>query len=267
MVAGFDRYFQIAPCFRDEDARADRSPGEFYQLDMEMSFVEQEDVFAVIEPVVHGVFEEFTDWEIAPPPFPRIPFAEAMLKYGTDKPDLRNPLEIGDCAEAFRGGGFGLFARAIDKGAVVRAIPAPGVGDRPRSFFDKLNGWARDEGWPGLGYIVFGDGGGRGPIANNLEPDRVERIRSIMGAADGDAVFFACDRPDRATRARRPRADPVGGGARAFGTERVPVLLDRGLSDVRMGRDRTQDRVQPQTPSPCPRGGWRPSIPETPWTS
>ena len=198
MVAGFDRYFQIAPCFRDEDARADRSPGEFYQLDMEMSFVEQEDVFAVMEPVMHGVFEEFTDREISPPPFPRIPFAEAMLKYGTDKPDLRNPLEIGDCTEAFRGGAFGLFGRAIDKGAVVRAIPAPGAGGRPRGFFDRLNDWARGEGWPGLGYVVFEDGGGKGPIANNLEPERVERIGSIMGAADGDAVFFACDRPDRA---------------------------------------------------------------------
>ena len=198
MVAGFDRYFQIAPCFRDEDARADRSPGEFYQLDMEMSFVEQEDVFAVMEPVMHGVFEEFTDREITPPPFPRIPFAEAMLKYGTDKPDLRNPLEIGDCTEAFRGGGFGLFGRAIDKGAVVRAIPAPGASGRPRGFFDRLNDWARGEGWPGLGYVVFEDGGGKGPIANNLEPERVERIGSIMGAAAGDAVFFACDRPDRA---------------------------------------------------------------------
>ena len=198
MVAGFDRYFQIAPCFRDEDARADRSPGEFYQLDMEMSFVEQEDVFEVIEPVMHGVFEEFTNWEITPRPFPRIPFAEAMLKYGTDKPDLRNPLQISDCTGPFEGGGFGLFSRAIEKGAVVRAIPAPGAGGRPRSFFDKLNDWVRDDGWPGLGYIVFEEDGGKGPIANNLEAERVEQIKAIADAADGDAVFFACDRPDRA---------------------------------------------------------------------
>ena len=198
MVAGFDRYFQIAPCFRDEDARADRSPGEFYQLDVEMSFVEQDDVFDAIEPVMFAVFDEFTDWEVTPQPFPRIPFAEAMLKYGTDKPDLRNPLEICDCTEAFAGGGFGIFDRAIGKGAVVRAIPAPGAAGQPRSFFDKLNDWAREEGWPGLGYIVFEDGGGKGPIANNLEDDRVGRVRSLTGAGDGDAVFFACDQPERA---------------------------------------------------------------------
>ena len=198
MIAGFDRYFQIAPCFRDEDARADRSPGEFYQLDVEMSFVEQEDVFAAIEPVMFGVFDEFTDWEISPQPFPRIPYAEAMLKYGTDKPDLRNPLEISDCTEAFRGGGFGLFDRAIEKGAVVRAIPAPGAGSRPRSFFDKLNDWARAEGWPGLGYIVFEDSGGKGPIAKNLEADRVSQVQAVTAAADGDAIFFACDQPSRA---------------------------------------------------------------------
>tara|TARA_B100000029_G_C17563284_1_gene954166 strand:- start:357 stop:2099 length:1743 start_codon:yes stop_codon:yes gene_type:complete len=198
MVAGFDRYFQIAPCFRDEDARADRSPGEFYQLDVEMSFVEQDDVFDAIEPVMFAVFDEFTDWDVTPQPFPRIPFAEAMLKYGTDKPDLRNPLEICDCTEAFAGGGFGIFDRAIGKGAVVRAIPAPGAAGQPRSFFDKLNDWAREEGWPGLGYIVFEDGGGKGPIANNLEDDRVGRVRSLTGAGDGDAVFFACDQPERA---------------------------------------------------------------------
>jgi aspartyl-tRNA synthetase len=198
MVAGFDRYFQIAPCFRDEDARADRSPGEFYQLDVEMSFVEQNDVFEAIEPVMFGVFDEFTNWHVTPQPFPKIPFAEAILKYGTDKPDLRNPLEINDCTEVFAGGGFGLFDRAIGKGAVVRAIPAPGAGGQPRSFFDKLNDWAREEGWPGLGYIVFEDDGGKGPIANNLEEDRVAQIRSLMGLGDGDAVFFACDQSDRA---------------------------------------------------------------------
>ncbi len=200
MVSGFDRYFQIAPCFRDEDARADRSPGEFYQLDMEMSFVEQEDVFNAIEPVMAGIFEEFTGKTIARP-FVRIPYAESMLKYGSDKPDLRNPIEISDVTEAFRGSGFGIFANSIEKGAVVRAIPAPGAASRPRSFFDKLNDWAREEGWPGLGYIQFTDeveGGAKGPIAKNLDPDRIAAIREIVGAKAGDAVFFACDQPGKA---------------------------------------------------------------------
>src|SRR5690606_28033718 len=145
MIAGFDRYFQIAPCFRDEDGRADRSPGEFYQLDFEMSFVTQDDVFAAIEPVLHGIFEEFGQGRaVTPPPFPRIPFEESMLKYGTDMPDLRNPLIIADVTEIWRGTGFKIFAGAIDKGAVVRAIPAPGAATQPRSFFDKLNDWARE---------------------------------------------------------------------------------------------------------------------------
>ena len=198
MIAGFDRYFQIAPCFRDEDARADRSPGEFYQLDMEMSFVEQEDVFAAIEPVMHGLFEEFSDWPVTALPFPRIPYAEAMLKYGSDKPDLRNPLEICDVTEAFRGSNFGIFAKAIDKGAVVRAIPAPGSGSRPRSFFDKTNDWARAEGWPGLGCVIFEAGGGKGPIAKNLGEERVDQLRALSGLSDGDALFFACDVPAKA---------------------------------------------------------------------
>ncbi|HSR72370.1 MAG TPA: aspartate--tRNA ligase, partial [Kiloniellales bacterium] len=147
MVAGFDRYFQIAPCFRDEDSRADRSPGEFYQLDFEMSFVTQDDVFSAIEPVLAGLFEEFADGRrVSPPPFPRIPYDEALLMYGVDKPDLRNPIEIRDVSETFRGSGFGIFARAVEKGAVVRAIPAPGAGSKPRSFFDKLNDWAREGG-------------------------------------------------------------------------------------------------------------------------
>ena len=199
MIAGFDRYFQIAPCFRDEDARADRSPGEFYQLDVEMSFVEQEDVFAAIEPVMHGLFEEFSDWPVTNLPFPRIPYAEAMLKYGSDKPDLRNPLEICDVTEAFRGSNFGIFAKAIDKGSVVRAVPAPGSGERPRSFFDKTNDWARAEGWPGLGYVIFEKGGGgKGPIAKNLGEERVAELRRISGLGDGDALFFACDAPAKA---------------------------------------------------------------------
>ncbi len=199
MIAGFDRYFQIAPCFRDEDARADRSPGEFYQLDFEMSFVTQEDVFNAVEPVIAGVFEEFADGRsVTKPPFPRIPYDESMLKYGSDKPDLRNPLVITDVTEAFRGSNFGIFARAVEGGAVVRAIPAPGAATQPRSFFDKLNDWAREQGAAGLGYIVFDGGEAKGPIARNLEPARTEAIREAAGLRDGDAVFFACDKPNAA---------------------------------------------------------------------
>ena len=201
MIAGFDRYFQIAPCFRDEDSRADRSPGEFYQLDLEMSFVTQEDVFAAIEPVMAGVFEEFAGGRrVTAPPFPRIPFAEAMLKYGSDKPDLRNPIEIRDVTEAFRGSGFGIFAKAIEGGAVVRAIPAPGAGGRPRSFFDKMNDWARESGAAGLGYIIFAGNEAKGPIARNLDAERVARIEEDAGVRDGDAVFFACDKPNGAAK-------------------------------------------------------------------
>jgi aspartyl-tRNA synthetase len=196
MVAGFDRYFQIAPCFRDEDGRADRSPGEFYQLDFEMSFVTQEDVFAAIEPVLQGIFEEFgRGRKVTPAPFPRITYDDAMLNYGSDKPDLRNPLLISDVTECFRDSEFGLFARAItEKSAVVRAIPAPGAGEKPRSFFDKLNDWAREQGAGGLGYIIFAPEGAKGPIAKNLAPERIEAIRAATGAKDGDAVFFACDK-------------------------------------------------------------------------
>lgn len=201
MVSGFDRYFQIAPCFRDEDARKDRSPGEFYQLDLEMSYVTQDDVFAAVEPVIHGVFEEFSEGrKISSRPFPRLPYADAILKYGSDKPDLRNPIVIADVTEAFRGSNFGIFAKAIDKGAVVRAIPAPGAAPRPRSFFDKLNEWARAEGWPGLGYIIYEGGEAKGPIAKNLDAERLSKIRELAGVKDGDAVFFACDKPANAAK-------------------------------------------------------------------
>jgi aspartyl-tRNA synthetase len=196
MVAGFDRYFQIAPCFRDEDGRADRSPGEFYQLDFEMSFVTQEDVFAAIEPVLQGVFEEFGQGRaVTKAPFPRIRYDDALLLYGSDKPDLRNPLTIADVTAAFAGSEFGLFARAIaDKAAVVRAIPAPGAAGRPRSFFDRLNEWAREQGMGGLGYVIFGPEGPRGPIAKNLSAERVAQIQQAVGANAGDAVFFTCDK-------------------------------------------------------------------------
>jgi len=194
MVAGFDRYFQIAPCFRDEDARADRSPGEFYQLDLEMSFATQEDVFSTMEPVLHGLFEEFADGkEVTPYPFPRIPYRESIAKYGTDKPDLRNPLVMQDVSEAFRGGGFGVFARMLEtpKNAVW-AIPAPGGGSR--AFCDRMNSWAQSEGQPGLGYVFWREENGAeeaaGPIARNLGPERTQAIRDQLGLKVGDAAFF-----------------------------------------------------------------------------
>jgi len=192
MVAGFDRYFQIAPCFRDEDARADRSPGEFYQLDFEMSFVTQEDVFAAIEPVLHGVFEEFARGRaVTPAPFPRIAYRDAMLRYGNDKPDLRNPIEITDVSEHFRGSGFGIFARLVEAGSVVRAIPAPGAGARSRKFFDDMNDWARREGYTGLGYVNIKDGEPAGPIAKNHGPEATARLIEALGLGPDDGVFFA----------------------------------------------------------------------------
>ena len=200
MIAGFDRYFQIAPCFRDEDARADRSPGEFYQLDLEMAFVTQEDVFAAVEPVLHGVFSEFTDWSVTEPPFPRIPWREAMLRYGTDKPDLRIPIHIAEATHVFRGSGFRVFAGAIEKGAVVRAIPAPGAAAQPRSFFDRMIAFAQEQGAKGLGYIVFAEGEARGPVAKFLDPVRLEQLRQAADLEEGDAVFFTCAREAEAAR-------------------------------------------------------------------
>ncbi len=192
MVAGFDRYFQIAPCFRDEDARADRSPGEFYQLDVEMSFVTQEDVFEAIEPVLQGLFEEFAKGKSVTKKFPRIPYREAMLKYGSDKPDLRNPLIIVDVSEEF--GSNDVSFKAF-KGKTVRAIPAPGAASQPRSFFDKLNEWARSEGAPGLGYVIFEDEDGalvgRGPIAKFIPGAALESMAKKAGVKAGDALFFS----------------------------------------------------------------------------
>ena len=201
MVAGFDRYFQIAPCFRDEASRADRSPGEFYQLDFEMSYVTQDDVFNTIEPVIAGVFEEFSEGRaVSKPPFLRIPYDQSMLQFGSDKPDLRNPIRIADVTEQFAGSGFGLFARIAASGGIVRAIPAPGGGSQPRSFFDKLNDWAKAEGAGGLGYIVYDADGPKGPIARNLEADRAEKIRVAAGLNPGDAVFFVAGKKDTAPK-------------------------------------------------------------------
>ena len=212
MVAGFDRYFQIAPCFRDEDARADRSPGEFYQLDIEMSFVTQEDVFEAVEPVLRGVFETFGGGRPVTQKFPMIAYRDAMLKYGVDKPDLRNPLQICDVSAEFAQDSvsFKAFKNVIAAGGVVRAIPAPGAAAQPRSFFDKLNDWARSEGAPGLGYVIFEDEGGvltgKGPIAKFIPADVQAAIAAKAGVKAGDAVFFACDQPAKAAR--------LAGGAR-----------------------------------------------------
>ena len=225
MMAGFDRYFQIAPCFRDEDPRADRLPGEFYQLDVEMSFVEQEDVFAAMEPVIRGVFEEFAGGKpVTPSPWPRIPYAEAMRKYGSDKPDLRNPIVMQNVSEHFRGSGFKVFARLLETPKnEVWAIPAPGGGQR--TFCDRMNSWAQGEGQPGLGYIFFDrpttrrEGrrqdatgvGARGPIANNIGPERTEAIRTQLGLKAGDAVFLRRRRSRQIRQIRRPRAHQTSG--------------------------------------------------------
>jgi len=196
MVAGFDRYFQIAPCFRDEDARADRSPGEFYQLDLEMSFVTQQDVFDAVEPVIRSVFEEFANGKPVTPKFPLIPYADALRKYGSDKPDLRNPIVMQDVSEAFRGSGFKIFAKILETpGNAVWAIPAPKGGNR--AFCDRMNSWAQGEGQPGLGYIFWREGeeGGAGPLAKNIGPERTKQIADQMKLGIGDACFFVAGKP------------------------------------------------------------------------
>ena len=206
MVAGFDRYFQIAPCFRDEDARADRSPGEFYQLDLEMSFVTQEDVFQAVEPVLHDLFVAFGQGKRVTESFPRIPYAEAMQKYGSDKPDLRIPIEMQDVTAAFEGSGFKIFAGMIEKDPAVRVWAIPAKTGGSRAFCDRMNSWAQDEGQPGLGYIFFRDGEGAGPLAKNIGTERTEAIRTQLALEDGDAVFFCAGKPkefaDFAGRAR-----------------------------------------------------------------
>ncbi len=196
MMAGFDRYFQIAPCFRDEDPRADRLPGEFYQLDLEMSFVTQEDVFAAVEPVITGIFEEFGGGRPVTRSWPRIPYAESMAKYGTDKPDLRNPLVMQDVSDIMRGSGFKVFARILEEPKNrVWAIPAPGGGSR--AFCDRMNSWAQGEGQPGLGYIMWKEGAGAGPVANNIGPEKTGAVRAQLGLADGDACFFVAGDPEK----------------------------------------------------------------------
>lgn len=201
MVSGFDRYFQIAPCFRDEDARADRSPGEFYQLDIEMSFVTQQEIFDTVEPIIYGLFEEFApSAQTTKPPFVQIPFRESMAKYGTDKPDLRNPLIIEDVSDIFEGSGFGLFAKAVEGGSFVRAIRTPSTASRPRSWFDKMNGYAVENQMGGLGYISFAEDGNKGPIAKNLDEDRIQKLVERTGAQKGDSIFFICGKGLKAVK-------------------------------------------------------------------
>jgi aspartyl-tRNA synthetase len=212
MISGFDRYFQIAPCFRDEDARADRSPGEFYQLDIEMSFVTQADVFDAVEPVMRGVFEEFANGKPVTKKFPLIPYAEALRKYGSDKPDLRNPIEMQNVTEHFKGSGFKIFAKMIenDPATEVWAIPAPTGGNR--AFCDRMNSWAQGEGQPGLGYIFWREGeeGGAGPLAKNIGPERTTAIRDQLGLKIGDAAFFIAGKPKDFVKFAGPARTKVG---------------------------------------------------------
>ena len=212
MVSGFDRYFQIAPCFRDEDARADRSPGEFYQLDVEMSFVTQEDVFEAVEPVLRGVFEEFAGGKPVTPKFPLIAYADSMRQYGTDKPDLRNPIKMQDVTAHFRGSGFKIFANMIDGDSAVEvwAIPAPTGGNR--AFCDRMNSWAQSEGQPGLGYIFWREGeeGGAGPVAKNVGPERTTAMREQLGLKVGDAAFFVAGKPKDFVKFAGPARNKVG---------------------------------------------------------
>ena len=212
MVSGFDKYFQIAPCFRDEDSRADRSPGEFYQLDLEMSYVEQEDVFHAVEPVIREVFTKFSNRKIDAV-FPKITYKDSMLKYGNDKPDLRFTLEIKDVTDFFANSGFTIFAKSIENGAVVRGIPGPHCGSR--SVADRMNSWAQGEGAPGMGYIIFGEGTAKGPIANALGIDKSLEMKALFDLKDGDALFFSCANENEA--------------ANLAGKARVKIANDREL--------------------------------------
>lgn len=261
MIAGFDRYFQIAPCFRDEDARADRSPGEFYQLDMEMSFVTQEDVFSTIEPVLQGVFEEFSQFTgekftVDSAPFVRISYEDSMLKYGNDKPDLRNPLIIADVSTVFQRPDveFRAFNEQVSAGAVVRAIRAPNAAARPRSFFDKLNDWAKNEGAPGLGYVIFEQDSCKGPIAKFLSAEAIAELKNLTNAEDTDAVFFVCD----AVR----KAASLAGKARTKIAEELDIVDKKSFKfcwivDFPMYEldDKTGEIVFSHNPFSMPQGG------------
>ncbi|MEY8838085.1 aspartate--tRNA ligase, partial [Cribrihabitans sp. XS_ASV171] len=223
MVSGFDKYFQIAPCFRDEDPRADRSPTDFYQLDMEMSFVEQQDVFDTIQPVLTGIFEEFGGGRKVDQVWPQISYADAALWYGTDKPDLRNPIKMQDCSEHFRGSGFAIFAKLLEQdGTEIRAIPAPGGGSR--KFCDRMNAFAQKEGLPGMGYIFWREGSdgmeAAGPLAKNIGPERTEAIRQQLGLGQGDAAFFLGGKPKSFERVAGKARDVIGAELNLTETDR-----------------------------------------------
>ncbi|HIQ19110.1 MAG TPA: aspartate--tRNA ligase [Novosphingobium capsulatum] len=225
MVAGFDRYFQIAPCFRDEDPRADRLPGEFYQLDLEMSFVTQEEIWETMEPVIGGVFEAFAQGKPVTPvgQFPRIAYDEAMLKYGSDKPDLRNPLIISDVSQHFTASGFGLFEKIVGSGGVVRAIPAPNTAEKSRKFFDEMNDWARAEGHAGLGYVTRKGGEFGGPIAKNHGTEGMEKLYAELGLGENDGLFFAAGKVEQAAKLAGAARTRVGN---------LLGLIDEGRYDL-----------------------------------
>lgn len=255
MVAGFDRYFQIAPCFRDEDSRADRSPGEFYQLDFEMSFVTQDDVFAAIEPVLYGLFKEFGSGKtVDSAPFVRIAYDDSMLKYGCDKPDLRIPLVCSDVSQVFVDSDFGIFAKAVAAGKVVRAIPAPNAAQKPRSFFDKLNGWAQEQGAAGLGYIVFDNGETKGPIAKFLDAPRLATLKQTAGVNDGDAVFFVCDNASDVGKIVAPARVKIGEelGLKEDNAFRFCWVVDFPLYEL---DDKTGQIIFSHNPFSMPQGG------------
>ena len=210
MASGFDRYFQIAPCFRDEDARADRSPGEFYQLDIEMSFVTQDDILNTVEPILRDLFEEFSSNKKITKTFPRIPYLESISKYGTDKPDLRNPIEMSDVTEVFKDSGFKIFSESIKKDDNVKVWGIPAKGGGSRAFCDKMNSWAIKEGQPGLGYIFFKEGSGSGPIAKNIGEEKTAFIRNKFNLNDNDAVFFICGIPKNFLTFASSARDKIG---------------------------------------------------------
>lgn len=258
MVAGFDRYFQIAPCFRDEDGRADRL-AEFYQLDMEMSFVAQEDIFAIMTPVIGSIFEQYSDWTGTPHRvewLPNMAYADAMLYYGSDKPDMRNPLIITDVTDVFKRDDvtFNAFKGIIEKGGVVRAIRAPKVSGQPRSFFDKINDWARGEGAPGLGYIAFEGGEGKGPIAKFVPAEAQAELKKLAKLEDGDAIFFVCDKEEKAAkfagRARDRICDDMG--IRETGVYKLFWVVDFPMYEM----DEKTGKVDfSHNPFSMPRGG------------